>query len=118
MRTSAITFVLAGAVGATGLLGLTQANAAAAQGAAVRTAPVPAQPEPEPGIDLVVADPEGAPVRSGPGPDYEILYRTRYGEKLDYDKKATDEVVRRIAEQAWVPLEKEGYVWMGDVTHS
>jgi hypothetical protein len=52
---------------------------------------------------LRVADPEGAPVRAGPGPAYEVVDRMDYGEPVQYDEttgyvEMTEEEAAQIAE--------------------
>ncbi|MEV0829216.1 SH3 domain-containing protein [Nonomuraea rubra] len=100
MRTTITKLAIAGAAGATGLLGAaTTAHADVATGQVRAQA---AQPMPE-DDDLRVADPEGAPVRAGPGPAYEVVGRMDYGEPVQYDEttgyvEMTEEEATQIAE--------------------
>ncbi|GAA2206522.1 hypothetical protein GCM10009850_019800 [Nonomuraea monospora] len=87
MRTTITKFAVAGAVGVTGLLGAAataQADVGAGQVSAHAAQPVP----PDDDDDLRVADPEGAPVRAGPGPAYEIVDRMSYSEPVQYEEMA------------------------------
>ncbi|MBB6547419.1 SH3 domain-containing protein [Nonomuraea rubra] len=111
MRTTITKLAIAGAAGATGLLGAaTTAQADVATGQVRTQADVVAgpvrvqavQPMPE-DDDLRVADPEGAPVRAGPGPAYEVVGRMDYGEPVQYDEttgyvEMTEEEATQIAE--------------------
>ncbi|MFB4270622.1 SH3 domain-containing protein [Nonomuraea sp. GTA35] len=123
MRTTITKLAIAGAAGVTGLLGAaataqadagtgpvrtqddvgtgqvrTQDDAGAGQ---VRTQAV--QPMADDDDGLRVADPEGAPVRAGPGPAYEVVDRMDYGEPVQYDEttgyvEMTEEEAAQIAE--------------------
>ncbi|UBU11294.1 hypothetical protein [Nonomuraea gerenzanensis] len=121
MRTTITKFAVVGAVGVTGLLGAaataqadvgagqvraqadvdagqvrSQADVGVGHGPAQAAQPVPDDD------DLRVADPEGAPVRAGPGPAYDIVDRMEYGEAVQYDEttgyvEMTDEEAAGLA---------------------
>ncbi|HEX4817952.1 MAG TPA: SH3 domain-containing protein [Nonomuraea sp.] len=93
MRTAIITSaVLAGAVGATGLFGALAGAAQATTGQATQAQL--AQPVPDgDGDDFLVADPEGASVRSGPGPEYDIVHSLDYGDAVQYQEETDEQVI-------------------------
>ncbi|GAA4960512.1 hypothetical protein HD597_012576 [Nonomuraea thailandensis] len=96
--------VVAGQVQAPAGLAVGQVRAQADTAAGQVRAQV-AQPIPDDDDDdgLRVADPEGAPVRAGPGPAYEVVDRMNYGDPVQYDEttgyvEMTEQEAAQIAE--------------------